>query len=45
MGKTANVIYAGSSYVDLSAVVLVLCIYYGVYISSYSELNCFYLPF
>ena len=45
MGKTANAVYAGSCSVDLSAAMFVLCFYYDVYISSYSELICFYLPF
>ena len=45
MGKTAIAIYTGSYSVDLSAAMLVLCFYYDVYISSYSELICFYLPF
>ena len=45
MGKTANAIYAGSSSVDLSAAMFVLCFYYDVCISSYSELIFFYLPF
>ena len=44
MGKTANVMYADSCSVDLSAAMLVLCFYYDVYISSYSELICFYSP-
>ena len=38
MGKTADAIYAGSCSVDLSAAMLVLCFYYDVYISNYSEL-------
>ena len=45
MGKTANAIYAGSCSTDLSAARLVLCFYYDVYISSYSERICFYLLF
>ena len=45
MGKTANAIYAGSCSGDLSAAMLALCFYYDVYISSYSEIICFYLLF
>ena len=45
MGKTVNAIYAGSCSVDLSAAMFGLCFYYVVYISSYSEIICFYLLF
>ena len=45
MGKTSSVIYAGSCSADLSAAMFVLCFYYDVYISSYSELICFNLLF